>query len=64
MQAKRTLKEVALELGLELRGKSQQELWEEIVKRVSKKPDVAKLLARKRESSPDFRWTGRRALGE
>ncbi len=62
MQAKRSLKEVAIELGLELRGKSQQELWEEIVKRVAKKPDV-KLPVRKRES-PDFRWTGRRAFGD
>ncbi len=49
MQAKRSLKEVAIELGLELRGKSQQELWEEIVRRVSKKPKV-KLPFRKKES--------------
>ncbi len=65
MQARRTLKEVAQELGLELRGKSQQELWDEIVRRVTAKTAGARVaLPARRRESPQFRWAGRRGVGD
>ncbi len=64
MQARRTLKEVAQELGLELRGKSQQELWEEIVRLISKRADLKAPLPARRKESPEFRWAGRRSVGD
>lgn len=61
MQAKGVVEKVAADLGLELRGKSQEELWDEIVTCIAdRKGAVSRELPARRRESPHFRWAAKR----
>ncbi len=57
VQIKKNIRDVAAGLGVELGGKTQEELWAEIVRRImSKGEDVSRELPSRRRESPPFRW--------
>ncbi len=65
LQARRNIRDVAEDLNVDPSGKTQEELWDEIVRRITNRGEGVGTMRPppRRRESPPFRWAVRRAPG-